>query len=119
MSRFLRASVPAVAFAVFGSAGSASAQEIAPIVPLATPDKLPAAPGDLAVPARPAEAVPCPAISEVPAAFDFKNVPPVRPQPRQGNFPIPPTGPGYYSILDAVRGTPARPRRLTAMLVSA
>ena len=109
MPRFLRALAPAAAFALFGpTVGVAPAQEPAAIVPLTLPDTLPAPPVEMAVPVRPAEAVPCPAISEVPAAFDFKNVPPVRPQPRTGNFPIPPTGPGYYSILDAVRGTPSK-----------
>ena len=36
--------------------------------------------------------------------FDFAKVPPVRVFPRPGMFPITPTGPGYYSLLDAVRG---------------
>ncbi len=116
MSRLFRVLAPAAALALFGSTGAASGQEIAPLLPLSaepTPDKVPpaavpAAPGDLAIPTRPTEPVPCPAISEAPAGFDFKNVPPVRPQPRPGNFPIPPTGPGYYSILDAVRGTPSK-----------
>jgi hypothetical protein len=36
--------------------------------------------------------------------FDFKNVPPVRVFPRPGMFSIPPSGPGYYSLLDALRG---------------
>jgi hypothetical protein len=54
--------------------------------------------------AAPATAVDC---TECPACdrFDFKNVPPVRVFPRPGMFPIPPTGPGYYSLLDAVHGT--------------
>ena len=38
-------------------------------------------------------------------ATDFwQRVPPVRPMPRLGNFAIPPTGPGYYSLADAVHG---------------
>jgi hypothetical protein len=36
------------------------------------------------------------------APFDFKNVPPVWPMPRPGDFPNPPKGPGYYSFLDLV-----------------
>lgn len=36
--------------------------------------------------------------------FDFKNVPPVSVFPPAGMFPIPPTGPGYYSLRDALRG---------------
>ena len=45
----------------------------------------------------------CPAAA--PAVNIFKNVPPVRQLPRSGNFPIPPTGPGYYSLMDALTGT--------------
>ncbi|MGL6076286.1 MAG: alginate export family protein [Fimbriiglobus sp.] len=36
--------------------------------------------------------------------FDWKNVPRVRAFPRPGNFPVPATGPGYYSALDQLRG---------------
>ena len=36
--------------------------------------------------------------------FDWKSVPRVRPFPRPGNFPIPPAGPGYYSLFDHIRG---------------
>ncbi len=36
--------------------------------------------------------------------FDFKNVPPTRIFPRPGNFPIPPSGPGYYSVSDFLFG---------------
>ena len=83
MTRFLRALAPAAAFALFGSTHGASGQDMAPIVPLTVepaPDKLPPVtmPGELAIPTRPAEAIACPPISEAPAAFDFKNVPPVR-----------------------------------------
>src|SRR5689334_9420469 len=35
--------------------------------------------------------------------FDFSKVPPVRIIPRPGNFPILPSGPGYYSLLDVIR----------------
>lgn len=36
--------------------------------------------------------------------FDFKKVPPVRIVPRTGNFPMPPKGPGYYSLFDQIHG---------------
>jgi Alginate export len=36
--------------------------------------------------------------------FDWSKVPPVRIFPRPGNFPILPSGPGYYSLLDVVTG---------------
>ncbi len=39
-----------------------------------------------------------------PWAFDWKKVPPVRLAARPSNFPIPPTGPGYYSLLDVALG---------------
>ena len=35
---------------------------------------------------------------------DWKKIPRVRPFPRIGNWPVPPTGPGYYSALDQLRG---------------
>src|SRR5262249_37842083 len=34
----------------------------------------------------------------------WENVPPIRPVPRAGNFIIPPTGPGYYSVRDWLEG---------------
>lgn len=37
-------------------------------------------------------------------AFDFSKTPPIWPAPRAGNFPNPPKGPGYYSLLDQIRG---------------
>lgn len=36
--------------------------------------------------------------------FDFKKVPPVQVFPRPGFFSIPPSGPGYYSLLDRLTG---------------
>jgi alginate export protein len=36
--------------------------------------------------------------------FDWKQVPRVRPFPRIGNFAVLPSGPGYYSALDRLRG---------------
>src|SRR5262249_25633109 len=35
---------------------------------------------------------------------DWTKIPPVRPFPRLGYFIIYPTGPGYYSLLDQIRG---------------
>lgn len=100
MTRFLRPLILPVACAVLGTA---SAQGPAPIVPLEQSSAivLPEAPSP-----APPSALPCATCG--PIAFDFKNVPPVRPQPRVGAFQVPPTGPGYYSILDAVRGTPSQ-----------
>src|SRR5262249_13231662 len=40
---------------------------------------------------------------ERPPAFGEKN-PRVRPLPRAGNFQMPPTGPGYYSLRDLLSG---------------
>ncbi len=37
-------------------------------------------------------------------ANPWAKIPPVRILPRVGNFPIPPTGPGYYSLLDFLKG---------------
>jgi hypothetical protein len=35
---------------------------------------------------------------------DWSRVPPVRVYPRTGDFPVPPTGPGYYSLYDWLTG---------------
>ena len=42
----------------------------------------------------------------------WEKVPPILPYPRPGNFYIAPSGPGYYTILDAIRGNelPDRPK---------
>ncbi|MCI0700309.1 MAG: alginate export family protein [Planctomycetia bacterium] len=52
----------------------------------------PAAPTDVSQPA------------ECECEFDWKKIPRVRPFPRIGNFPVLPTGPGYYSALDQLCG---------------
>lgn len=39
-----------------------------------------------------------------PCAFDWAQVPPVRPLPRPGYFIIPPSGAGYYSLRDQLSG---------------
>jgi Alginate export len=40
----------------------------------------------------------------VSSAFDFSKVPQTRIFPRPGNFFIPPSGPGYYSLVDQLHG---------------
>lgn len=52
----------------------------------------------------PVDTPPCNACDAC-GGFDFKKVPPVRIFPRPGDFPIPPSGPGYYSLLDQLTGT--------------
>lgn len=73
----------------------------APVVP--APDQAPAVPMPVleVTPGSP----PFQSDAECPCdGFDWKKVPRVRPFPRIGNFPIPPTGPGYHSALDQLRG---------------
>ena len=48
----------------------------------------------------PTEVPECPACGP----FDFKKIPPVHYFPRQGPFPIPPSGCGSYSLQSALRG---------------
>jgi hypothetical protein len=71
----------------------------APVIPLDT-----AAPPPQAVATE--EPATCPACTE--SNVDWKKVPRVRPFPRPGNFPVLPTGPGYYSVLDLFRGCEAK-----------
>jgi len=102
-----------LAFAALGLPLPVLAQEPAPIVPLdggaapvvpfaapappiAVPTTLPPAGASRPAPA-PAQPCDCP-----PAGFDFSKVPPTR-AARPGIFPMPPTGPGYYSIMDLIR----------------
>lgn len=40
---------------------------------------------------------------EEPKSF-WEKVPPIHPMPPVGFFPVPPTGPGYYSLFDALHG---------------
>ncbi|QJW97503.1 alginate export family protein [Frigoriglobus tundricola] len=100
--------------AVLGTGGAALAQD--PAVPMtlpvpvstapAVPDAPPGPPGaQPAQPGAPAAAEPAPpACTTCESVFDWKKVPRVRPTPRAGFFPVPPTGPGYYSALDLLRG---------------
>lgn len=56
-------------------------------------------------PAPSAAGAPGPACPPAPEpGFNWKTVPRVRPFPRIGNFSVPPAGPGYYSVLDQLRG---------------
>ncbi len=105
---------PAAVCGLLGLGGWASGQE----PPAGTPaDPAPAASG-LGVPNTAAEAssvqnqpdagpgAPAPGASP-PAAGDGdvrRTVPPARPAPRTGFFPVPPIGPGYYSLRDALNG---------------
>lgn len=71
--------------------------------PVAVP--IPVAPGTEVVEpaaANAAAAAPCETCQD--GGFNFKKVPPVKPLPRIGNFPIIPSGPGYYSALDQLCG---------------
>ncbi len=81
-----------VATGVLAWASTASAQQAAEpeAAPLAAEQVV------VAIPAAPTEAVVVPDI--------FKNVPVPRAAPRAGSFPILPTGPGAYSLLDDLRG---------------
>ncbi len=100
---------------VFGSAASALAEDPmpvpAPVVEI-SPEVVPSAgevvmPGGAATPGVNAPGTPCATCP--PPANVFKNAPPSRPVPRPGNFSVPPTGPGIYSLLDAVRGAAPAP----------
>jgi hypothetical protein len=60
------------------------------------PIAAPAAPDERAAPEAPEKAAA--------PANPWSKVPAVRPMPRLGNFPIPPSGPGYYSLHDWLHG---------------
>ncbi len=97
-----------------GAGGVASAQQppvvlhpptpvVAPAGVESLPDTLPAVEPPPALPAAP----PAPANPPAPAADDgdvLKKVPTARALQRPGFFPVPPTGPGYYSLFDALTG---------------
>ena len=82
--------------------GSAAVAQTAPVDP----------PGE--VPNEPAAAAPEPAgqqrtwsgPAQKPGSAKtfWETVPPIQPFPRQGNFMIAPSGPGYYTLLDQIRG---------------
>ena len=107
MFRFkFRSARAGVVAAVLGCWGSASvAEEPAPLPVETTADTV-ANPTPPAPPAAGAKAC------DRDGGFDWKKVPRVRPFPRIGNFPVLPTGHGYYSALDQLRGQclPAPPK---------
>jgi hypothetical protein len=80
--------------------GVAFAQPPAPVVPHTPAVDQQAAPTAVA---PPAPAAACD--SGTACGPDWKAIPRVRPFPRIGNFAVPPTGPGYYSVVDLFRGT--------------
>lgn len=96
-----------LAGATLATGGLAFAQTPAPIV-----EYVPAADTKPAEPVAPpaatpalAPAAPCDT-SATACGPDWSKIPRVRPFPRIGNFPVPPTGPGYYSLLDQFRSEP-------------
>jgi hypothetical protein len=86
--------------------GAAGAQEPGPAQQ--TPAEPPLAPAQTAVAA---ESVPATDASvtgdsahDAGGGLDWSKIPDIRPTPRVGAFYVPPTGPGYYSLLDVVLG---------------
>lgn len=103
-----------------GVVGITAAQEktVSPYAPLPRSQQAAPAPeverllNPKPAPEEPAPLVPLPGPTEAVTPFTpdsappawWLKVPPVRPMPRLGNFPIPPSGPGYYSLMDELRG---------------
>lgn len=88
-----------LAGAVLTTGGFVFAQTPAPIVEyIPTTDTKPAEP--VALPTT----VPAPAAQYDTCGPDWKKIPRVRPFPRPGFFPVLPTGPGFYSLQDQLRG---------------
>ncbi len=104
----------AVIAALMGAAGPALAQDLRPAQTL--PEVPPAPVANGAVEAAPPSGVPmeatiAPAVSGCDACgsgtgtgFDWKVVPRTRPLARTGIFLVPSRTPGYYSVLDQIRG---------------
>jgi hypothetical protein len=104
MSPFVRWVPVLAAVVVVGHAAHAQTPSLAEAVPDPTAAQ---APGGATAALPAAE---CPAGCD--PGFDWKPVPRVRPFPRIGNFSVLETGPGYYSLLDHLRGDclPAPPK---------
>ena len=71
-----------------------SARAQAPVVPLADPPPVTPAERSWSGPAQKPKA----------EKTFWETVPPIQPFPRQGNFIIAPTGPGYYTLFDQLNG---------------
>jgi hypothetical protein len=83
-----------LALACVSSSGAADEPEVA-----ATHDKPDSAvPADASGPGAPVATPACA------ASFNWAEVPPVHVFPRPGFFPVPPSGPGYYSLADHFHG---------------
>lgn len=96
-----RASAAIVAGALTFTTGGAGAQDARALPEFLAPATQPVQPAQPPQPVPP-DAPPGPGACD--GGFDWKKVPRVRPVPRVGMFPIPPAGPGYYSLLDQLRG---------------
>jgi hypothetical protein len=72
------------------------------VPPDALPPALPSASPAAAAPAPPAAG--CPTCGDCDGGDRFKDVPPVAVLPRAGWFPIPPSGPGYYTLCNQLAG---------------
>jgi hypothetical protein len=94
-----------VCLALGANASLVQAQEIVQ-TPTVFPTETQIVPTSAPLMQGPVDAVPCASgcLTESCAPFDFKKVPPVRVFPRAGNFPIAPSGCGYYSLIDHLNG---------------
>jgi hypothetical protein len=95
-----RASAAVVSLTV--AASGVGAQEARSLPERVAPATQPAQPAQPAQAPAPADAAPDSGPCD--GGLDWKKVPRVRPVPRVGFFPMPPAGPGYYSVLDELRG---------------
>jgi hypothetical protein len=107
MTRWLRVFPRAAVAAAVALAADRAAGQDSPVVPVSAQPDLPP---ELS-PIIDTPAVAAPKAGSVPAAtnaccdkFDFNKIPPVAMNPRPGMFNILPSGPGYYSLLDQIRG---------------
>lgn len=91
-----------LAGAALAGGGFAFAQTPAPVVEYVPATDTKPVEAAVAPVATPAPATPCDTCP--PCGPDWKKIPRVRPFPRPGFFPVLPTGPGYYSLQDQLRG---------------